>query len=279
MLIADRELARRAERADASRSLEYARAHARLFPDIGTAWMPLAGGYAVFTGTESPLSKGAGLCTDGDIGAKDIEALELFYQHHGMPAAFDLAPFADHALLELLAARGYITSYFLNILALDLASRPAFIPASSPSHPLPDCRIRCVSAEDEHEWVATVAAGFAGDEEPRKEDVEIFITQFHAETSHCFIAEMNGRPAGGGLVAIADGTGLLGAASVLPHYRGHGIHHALLRERLAYATALGCDLAITAATPGSASQRNLQRYGFQILYTRSSMRRFIHGVV
>lgn len=43
-------------------------------------------------------------------------------------------------------------------------------------------------------------------------------------------------------------------------------HHAM-------PAALGCDLAITAATPGSASQRNLQRYGSQILYTRPSLRR------
>lgn len=275
LLIADREPARRAERADAARSLQYARSHARLFPGAGTAWMPLAEGCAVFTGTGSPLSKAVGMGAGGDIGPKDIDALESFYQDHGMPAALDLAPFAGPSLLELLAVRGYTISYFLNILALPLAPSEHNSSPDSSSPSTDGYHIRRVSAEDEHTWIETVAAGFAGDTKPGREDREIFTTQFHAENAHCFIAEMDGEPVGGGLVAIADGTALLGAASVLPGHRGHGIHRALVRERLAHAAGLGCDLGVTGATPGSVSQRNLQRYGFQILYTRPSLRRSI----
>jgi len=35
-----------------------------------------------------------------------------------------------------------------------------------------------------------------------------------------------------------------------------------------YAAAQGCDIAMMCALPGSASQRNAERQGFRIAYTR-----------
>jgi hypothetical protein len=37
---------------------------------------------------------------------------------------------------------------------------------------------------------------------------------------------------------------------------------------LRYAAEQGCDLAMMCAAPGSASQRNAERQGFRIAYTR-----------
>ena len=37
---------------------------------------------------------------------------------------------------------------------------------------------------------------------------------------------------------------------------------------LAYAADQGCDLAMMCALPGSGSQRNAERHGFRIAYTR-----------
>ena len=47
---------------------------------------------------------------------------------------------------------------------------------------------------------------------------------------------------------------------------------ALLEWRLAYAAAAGCDVATMGALPGSASQRNAEREGFRIAYTRTKWR-------
>lgn len=261
------ELARRAESADALRGLEYARAHARLFPESGTAWMELAGGYLVFAGAGSPLNKGMGLGTRGDIGERELAALEEFYESRNLPATFDLAPFAGETLPDLLAGRGYRPAYSLNVLAIDPGDALDSIPLPS------GIRIRRAGKDDEAVWVQTVAAGFAAPEKPGDDDLEIFTTQFHAATSHCFLAELDGDVAGGGLLAATGSTGLLGATSVIPAYRERGVHGRLLHERLACAAALGCDLVVTGATPGSASQRNIERRGFQLLYTRATMRR------
>ncbi len=51
-----------------------------------------------------------------------------------------------------------------------------------------------------------------------------------------------------------------------------GCRGALLRERLRYAFDHGCDLAMMVAAAGSDSQRNAERKGFQIAYTRIKWR-------
>ena len=44
---------------------------------------------------------------------------------------------------------------------------------------------------------------------------------------------------------------------------------ALLTARLAHAAAAGCDIAVVTTQPGSKSQENMQRHGFDLLYTRA----------
>ncbi len=46
-----------------------------------------------------------------------------------------------------------------------------------------------------------------------------------------------------------------------------GLHTALLSARLA--AAAGCDVAVIITQPGSKSQQNAQRQGFDLLYTRA----------
>lgn len=47
----------------------------------------------------------------------------------------------------------------------------------------------------------------------------------------------------------------------------------LLDARLRYAAENGCDLALMVARPGSGSQRNAERHGFRIAYTRLKWRK------
>ncbi|MCA1573915.1 MAG: GNAT family N-acetyltransferase, partial [Acidobacteria bacterium] len=50
--------------------------------------------------------------------------------------------------------------------------------------------------------------------------------------------------------------------------RKQGAQLALLEGRLRYAAQQGCDIAMMGALPGSGSQRNAERNGFRIAYTR-----------
>ena len=58
------------------------------------------------------------------------------------------------------------------------------------------------------------------------------------------------------------------AGITVPSGRRRGAQAALLHARLAFAAEQGCDLAMMGAAPGSASQRNAERQGFRIAYTR-----------
>ena len=60
---------------------------------------------------------------------------------------------------------------------------------------------------------------------------------------------------------------LRGAATV-PELRRRGLQSALLQERMRYAFRHNCDLAMMVAEAGSNSQRNAERTGFRVAYTR-----------
>ena len=65
--------------------------------------------------------------------------------------------------------------------------------------------------------------------------------------------------------------GLFGA-STRPQFRRRGIQAAFLQRRLADAAREGCDIAMITTLPGSDSHRNVARRGFELLYTKISMR-------
>ena len=66
-----------------------------------------------------------------------------------------------------------------------------------------------------------------------------------------------------------EGTALLAGASTIPSGRRLGAQNALLDARLQTAVSNQCDLAMMVAAPGSSSQRNAERQGFRIAYTRT----------
>jgi GNAT superfamily N-acetyltransferase len=90
--------------------------------------------------------------------------------------------------------------------------------------------------------------------------------------SLCFLAEIDGVPGAAGGLCIHEGVALFAGSTTIPELRRRGLQTALLHERMRYAFDHGCDLAMMAALPGSDSQRNAERKGFQIAYTRTKWR-------
>ena len=90
-----------------------------------------------------------------------------------------------------------------------------------------------------------------------------------ARMSPCFLAEVDGKPGAAGVLSIHDNVALFGGAATVPELRRRGLQTALLHERMRYAFEHGCDLAMMVAVPGSDSQRNAERKGFRIAYTRT----------
>ena len=80
---------------------------------------------------------------------------------------------------------------------------------------------------------------------------------------------LDGEPIATGVLHCNEGVALFGGASTLPKARQQGAQRALFDARLRLALDRGCDLAMMGAHPGSVSQRNAERQGFRIAYTRT----------
>ena len=71
------------------------------------------------------------------------------------------------------------------------------------------------------------------------------------------------------MLFIYEDVAILAGASTIPEGRRQGAQLALLDARLNYAAEHGCKIAIMGASPGSQSQRNAEKNGFHIAYTRT----------
>lgn len=81
-------------------------------------------------------------------------------------------------------------------------------------------------------------------------------------------ARVGGTLVGNAAMRVDGALARFCGAATQPQFRRRGVQTALLRWRLAHARALGCSLAVVTTQPGSKSQQNAQREGFQLLYAR-----------
>jgi GNAT superfamily N-acetyltransferase len=126
-------------------------------------------------------------------------------------------------------------------------------------------------------WTLTVAQGFA-EHFPVTQEILAVMKMFSlAKGTECYLARINGRVVGGATVALRGNVAGLFGASTLPEFRRRGVQTALLHARLRRAAETNCDLAVSLAQPGSASNRNIARRGFQTLYTRVKFEREVNG--
>jgi GNAT superfamily N-acetyltransferase len=268
---ADLDLARRLERAEASANARSVEARAALWPDLGAAWIDVGGAYAMFDGIESPLTQTFGLGLFSDTTAHDLDRLEGFLSDRGAPVFHEVSPLAQ-ASLSLLVQRGYhpfeFTSVMYRPVLLDTA-----VAVQLPRGEAPRVTARAVSREEREEWTSVSAAGWS--EFPGVADFmrDIGTLTMARPDATCFLAEFEGRAIATAVLSLHEGVALFAGASTVPARRGQGAQHALLDARLRLAAEQGCDLAMMCAVPGSASQRNAERQGFRIAYTRIKWRR------
>jgi GNAT superfamily N-acetyltransferase len=267
MLHADLALSRRLERAEGHACAQFADARRRLFPDSGAAWMDCAGAYAVFDGVDSPVTQSFGLGIFEELRASSLDIIERFFLERGAPVLHEVSPLAGVAALDLLCARNYRPIEISNVLYRQV-EQPAAQDRSN-------IRVRVIGPEEADLWTSTSAQGWTH-EHPELLD---FLQQTSAistarEGSVCFLGEVEGQPGAAGVLCIHEGVALFAGAATIPHFRRRGLQAALLEERMRYARKRGCDLAMMVAEAGSNSQRNAERQGFRIAYTRTKWRLF-----
>jgi hypothetical protein len=123
-------------------------------------------------------------------------------------------------------------------------------------------------AQEGEEWTRISARGWSDIGEFSDAMIEFGRVGTARSEGLSFLAELDGQPIATGALCIHKGVALLAGASTIPEARRRGAQLALLDSRLSYAAEHGCDLAMMCAAPGSSSQRNAERQGFRIAYTR-----------
>lgn len=261
----DCDLARRLEVACAWRGIHYVRAIGRLWPETPVAAEPVGSGYALFGGAACPVNRAIGLGLGGRAAGDDLAFLEAFYHGRGVAPRVDLCPLADPALIEQLQRRGYRLEFFYSVLVQPLTPEREAEPPPSP------VQVREVGLDEGPLWLQTVAQGFAGQNAPAQEMVSLIAPTLHSPSAACFLAWLDGRPAGGAAAIAHQGVVELGSDSTLPAFRRRGVQAALIQARLAAARQAGNDLALALTSPGTPSQRNFERAGFRLAYTKAIM--------
>jgi GNAT superfamily N-acetyltransferase len=269
MRFVDRVLARRLESVDAYAGVEFARAHARFHPDAGSTAEPVAGGWAIFAGPDSPLTQAFALGLNGPVAEDEVERMEEFYRSRRAMVNVELCPYADTSLVEIFKARGYGLLEFSNVLVRKLTPDDARVSFNG------EVRVRRPEPHEVGLWAETVARGFIESGEIPQMMIELFITSFRSAVGAYFLAEINDSIAGGGVLTMREGIASLGGASTLPAFRNRGVQTALLQARLAFAVERGCEIAMVTTLPGTTSQRNVERQGFRVVYTRAKLQRSV----
>ncbi|TDQ00241.1 GNAT family N-acetyltransferase [Labedaea rhizosphaerae] len=266
-LFCDQALAARIERAEAdfmTQCTAAARGRAEGFA------MPLAGGVATFADTDSPFNKVAGLGFAGVPADAELAEVEAAFQAHGCPVQVELAALGDPAIGELLTGRGYRLVSFENVLGRALSEAGA---AAMP----PGIEVRSSGDDELAQWLALDAdavahpdtEGVPSHEEFPYEVVENSTRDMVATGIRRYSALRDGTLAGVASFRVSGTIAQLTGAATAPRHRRHGVQTALLAARLAAAAAAGCELAVVTTQPGSKSHQNVQRQGFDLLYTRA----------
>jgi ribosomal protein S18 acetylase RimI-like enzyme len=277
MIFATASLARRIERAETTLIGDSARSAARRARNAGIFISDINGGVAACVEPDSPFNKVAGLGFDGVPEAKALDEVERAFDAQGQPVRVEIATLADPAVAQAFTRRGYDLIGFENVLGLTLDQDMVRKLASSP---LPErLAIAETTAEDERAWADTVITGFlhpdafdgpASDQNFPRDVLERTYADMAASGGFArYLARFGEAVAGGAGLRVFDNVAQLCGAATLPAFRRRGVQSALLRRRLVDAGSQGCDLAVVTTQPGSKSQENVQRFGFELLYSRA----------
>jgi len=266
MIFSDLALSQRLERAEGFACAQYAQTRRRQFPESDAEWIECGGAYAVFDGVNSPCTQTFCLGLFEQVSEATLDTVERFFFDHGAPVVHEVSPFAGVVAMKMLCLRGYCPVEMSSVLYRQ-AER---LESSSNGN----VTVGVTERADSELWSEISARGWAADWANEHPELVEYLKEFGSLTTKreqtvCFLAEVDGKPGAAGVLTMHEGVALFGGSSTIPEFRRRGLQTALLEERMRYAFDYECDIAMMVAAPGSNSQRNAERKGFHIAYTRT----------
>lgn len=215
----------------------------------------------MFDGVGSPCTQTFCLGLFQQPDGEELDRLEEFFTGRGSVVHHEVSPLAGVGVAQMLNDRGYRPIEMSQVMFLPVAARP--FPAESA------IQVRMTRSDESELWARTAADGWRDVGGASDIIFELMRIIAAREDAPCFLAELDGTPIGAAACVVHDGVALLAGASTIPEWRNRGCQRALFTARLEYAALSACDVAMVVAEPGSASQRNAERQGFRISYTRT----------
>lgn len=264
MIYSDKTLSQQLERAEARANADFVEMRARLQPGSGAEWIEVGGVYALFDGVESPCTQTYGLGMFEETTGEHLNEIEAFFNEKAAPVFHEVSPMADPSLMPLLNERGYQPIELTSVMYREIADNVDIARQNE------RITTRVISPEEVDLWAKISAGGWATEHEGLAD----FMFNFGRISAQCagaypYLAELDGEAISTGMMFVHGEIAMLAGASTIPEGRNQGAQNALLHARLSHATELDCNLAVMGASPGSQSQKNAQKNGFHIAYTRT----------
>lgn len=226
---------------------------------------PLAGGQLVITGDGFYVNRAMAVALDQPMTEGDFDLLARRSRAAGVAPECEVCPWADQSVLALAADFGYRPAWFRSVFVQDVATAAPTVRSG--------LEVRAVEDEaDFAAWHGVTVAGFGvGTGRPREIARRWGEALVRLDPDRLLIARLDGVPVGVASLAVIDDVGLLGGMTTMPDARNQGVQNGLISFRLRRARELGCTIAATSAAPGSISERNLRRGGFEIAGTKVAL--------
>jgi GNAT superfamily N-acetyltransferase len=268
-MFADAALAARIDRAEArmcAQIAESVRARESL-PCV----VPISGGLAVYVGPSSPINKVIGLGLDAGLDVAALERIEREWGDRGEPVRIEMSVLTDPSMGSALTGRGYRLHGFENVMGLRLDGE-------APPRYVSNVTVEIAADADFDSWIDIALDAFTHldgtgsvppDDLPREHLREVLEEMMGVPGFIRYLARLDGDAVGEAAMRIDGDLAQIAGAGTLPRARGRGVQKALLQRRVADARAAGCTLAVVTTAPGTRSQDNVMRRGFELLYTRA----------
>jgi GNAT superfamily N-acetyltransferase len=267
MEFVDKAFARRLEAAEEMPQVHYAGLYQKLRPEINAAAEPISGGHMIFAGVGSLIGRAVGMGFAGPVSTADLDRLEEFYRSRGAPSQLDLCPLSDATLLELVKEREYGLLELNNVLYRRLEETEDMGPAPA------GIRIRPGRKEEAEIFSGILERSFFPNGDAPGDFAAMVTPIFQMEGALLFVAEAEGKTVacGAGLLIPEHKVVALFGAGTVPEFRGRGLQTTLLRLRMQVAAQAGCEVAVIVTQGGSTSQRNAERLGFRVAYSKATV--------
>ncbi|MDX2114498.1 MAG: GNAT family N-acetyltransferase [Planctomycetota bacterium] len=213
--------------------------------------------------------------------AQDLDTIIDFFRTRSVEPRVETAPFVERPFLDALANRGFVIRHFENVFYRPLEPGETPAPARTPP---PGLTLEIVDPTDERavdQFARVATSGFLpeGVSEWPEHMLESVRTLARLPRNIPCRAMLEGRCVAAGSIEIDGPIASLQGVSVLPEARRQGVQSALVAFRLAEAARRGARIATISSRPGVATERNAQRAGFRVAYTKVTLVRPEPGMI